>query len=152
MELEDKENIEERKEKDQALFDHTKNLITNNINEKKELKKGNYKFLIYSNGNLRKIKNDEAYTGFSSNKNSTKKQILINNKSKKIKSNFIKNTKNYLIIISLISILKYSIELKQNYIYLYFSNITITIKGPGRKSIFSASCGRTKFMIQNMFI
>ena len=108
MELEDKENIEERKEKDMALSAHTKNLITRNINEKKELKKGNYKFLIYSNGNLRKIKNDEAYTGFSSNKNSTKKQILINNKSKKIKSNFIKNTKNYLIIISLISILIYS--------------------------------------------
>ena len=74
----------------------------------------------------------------------TKKQIIINNKSKKIKSNFIKNTINYFII-SYVSILIYSIELKQNYIFSYFSNITITIKGPGRKSIFSASCGRTKF-------
>ena len=136
MELEDKENIEERKEKDMALSAHTKNLITRNINEKKELKKGNYKFFIYSNGNLRKIKNDGAYTGFSSNKNSTKKQILINNKSKKIKSNFIKNTKNYLIIISLISILIYSMELKQNNIYKFFSNITIIIKGPGEKEHF----------------
>ena len=36
-------------------------------------------------------------------------------------------------------------ELKQNNIYSSFSNITININGPGRKSIFSASCGRTKF-------
>ena len=67
MELEDKENIKERKEKDQALFDHTKNLITNNINEKKE------------------FKNDETYIDFSNNKNFTKKQMIINNKSRKIK-------------------------------------------------------------------
>ena len=144
MELEYKEIIKERKEKDMALFVHTKNLITSNINEKEEFSNANNKFLIYSNGNSKKIKNGQTYTDFLSIKTFTKKQIIINNKSKKIKSNFIKNTISYLII-SYVSILIYSIEIKQNYIYSYFSNITITIKGPGRKSIFSAGCGRTKF-------
>ena len=98
MELEYKEIIKERKEKDITLFVHNENLITRNINEKEEFSNENNKFLIYSNGNLRKIKNDETYTDFLSIKTCTKKQIILNNKSKKIKSNFIKNTINYLII------------------------------------------------------
>ena len=49
MELEYKEIIKERKEKDMVLFVHNKNLITRNINEKEEFSNENNKCLIYSN-------------------------------------------------------------------------------------------------------